>query len=44
MFVVFETETGWASEDMRFADRNEALEFMRNMSERGTDLDMRYEP
>ena len=43
MYVVYYTDTGWSSEDMRFATHVEATEFMRNMSECGYDLDMRIE-
>lgn len=43
MYVVYETDTGWSGEDMRFAERDEALEFMRMSSERGYDYDMRWE-
>lgn len=43
MYVVYYTETGWSSEDMRFSTHAEATEFMRSMSERGYELGMRVE-
>jgi hypothetical protein len=43
MYVVCEAETGWSSEDMRFAEWADAQEYIRNMSERGYDMTMRVE-
>lgn len=43
MWVVYELETGWSSEDMRFANRDEASEFMRAMSDRCIGTGVRWE-
>lgn len=43
MYVVYECETGWSGEDMRFAEWGEAQEFIRNMTERGYNYAMRVE-
>ena len=43
MYVVFDCETGWSSEDMRFPNWIEARGYMTNMNERGYNMDMRRE-
>jgi hypothetical protein len=43
MYVVFDCDSGWSSEDMRFAEWGEAQEFIRNMSERNYNMAMRVE-
>lgn len=43
MYVVYECETGWSNEDMRFESWNEAQEFINNMTGRGYNYAMRLE-
>lgn len=44
MFVVYETDSGWSGEHMRFAEYDEAVEFMRQMTEREYEVALRWEP
>lgn len=44
MYVLFELESGWSNENMRFAEYDEAVEFMRGMTARGYEMGMRMEP
>jgi hypothetical protein len=45
MWVVFDNESGWSDESMRFATKGEALDYIAaNDNEYGDSFGMRFEP